>query len=171
MVVRRQKSVGGTSPSKVYANRERTADFLLGRESVHFDTEASEVRLKLAGGLEAETSHAEPLRSFGIGRDVINEDGFLGADFACAKGFCVDERIGFVGANAKGINANRKEPEEGETRFGVGHVNGIGIGEQSEAVVLGELFEKGLRLDRFGGQRAIPNLFVLFDRTGATETL
>jgi len=117
---------------------------------------------------EDEPSHAEPLRGFGIGRDIINEDGFLGADFACAKGFRVDERIGFVGADAKGINANRKEPEEGETRFCVGHVDGVGIGEQSEAVVFGKLFEKGLRLDRFGSQGAIPNLFELFERERAT---
>ncbi len=68
-------------------------------------------------GEKDESSHPEPLRSLGIGRDIINEDGFLGADLAGAKGFCVDERIGFVGADAKGINANREEPEEGETRF------------------------------------------------------
>src|SRR5882762_10077789 len=138
-----EKSWGGTSPSKVYANRERTTDFLLGRASVHLNAKVAEVGLELLVGAEDESRHAEPLRGFGISRDVINEDGFLGADFACAKGFCVDERIGFVGADAKGINANRKEPEEGETRFGVGHVNGVGIGEQSEAVVLGEVFKKG----------------------------
>ena len=109
----------GTSPSKVYANRERTTDFLLGKASVHLNAKFAEVGLELLVGAEDESSHAEPLRGFGIGRDIINEDGFLGADFACAKGFRVDERIGFVGADAKGINANRKEPEKGETRFGV----------------------------------------------------
>ena len=171
MVGGMSKSGGGTSPSKVYANRERTTDFLLGRASVHFNAKVAEAGLELLMGAEDESSHAEPLCGFGIGRDVINEDSFLGAGFAGAKGFCVNERIGFVGADAKGIDANRKEPEEWETRFCVGHVNGVGIGEQSEAVVFGKLFEKGLRLDRFGGQRAIPNLFELFKRERATEAL
>ena len=122
-------------------------------------------------GPEDESSHAEALRSFGIRLDVIDIDGFVGVHFTGAKGFRVDERIRLTGANAEGIDANRKVPEEGETRFCIGHVNSVGIGEQSEAVFLGKLFEKMLRLDRFGRQGAIPSLCKLFESERAAETL
>ena len=70
--------------------------------------------MKLAGGLEDETSHPKALSGIGISRDIVNEDGFLGADFACAKGLCVDERIGFVGADAKGIKRIGKNRKKGK---------------------------------------------------------
>jgi hypothetical protein len=122
-------------------------------------------------GAEDESSHTEALRSFGVGRNVIDIDGFAGVHFAGAKCFSVDKRIWFTGADAKGIDANRKVPEKGETRLCAGHVKGVGIGKQGEAVVLGKPFEKGLRLDRFGGQNAIPSLFELFESERAAETL
>lgn len=122
-------------------------------------------------GAEDESSHAEALRGFGIRGDVIDIDGFACGHFAGAKGFRVDERIRFTSTDAEGINANWKVPEKGETHFCVGHVNKVGIGEQSQAVVLGEFFEKELRLDRFGCQDAIPNLFELFESERAAETL
>ena len=55
--MRAEKGGGSTSPSKVYAKRERTADFLLGEGSVEADAEISEVGLELFGRLEDDPGH------------------------------------------------------------------------------------------------------------------
>jgi len=60
-VVRVEKGGGSTSPSKVYAKRGRTADFLLGEGSVEADPKTSEIGLELFGRLEDDPGHPEAL--------------------------------------------------------------------------------------------------------------
>ena len=139
MVARSRKPEGGTSPSKVYANIERTADFLLCRASIEVDTQVSKVRLELFRRLEDDSGHAKVLSRFRIGGYIVYVDGFLGAHLAGPKGFPIDERIGLAGADTEGIDAYRKEAEEREMRLSMGHVEGVGIGKQGETVVPGQL--------------------------------
>jgi hypothetical protein len=49
MVVRREQNQVGTSPSKLYANTERTADFLLGSNLTYINPQAREIGLQLLG--------------------------------------------------------------------------------------------------------------------------
>ena len=125
----RRERMGGTSPSKVYANRERTTDFLLGLDSTFFNPQLAQVFLKLAGVFEDNSRHAKLPSRFGIGWDIVNIDGFLRSDLASTEGFLVDERIRFTCPHSKGIDARGKEPEKREACLNVGHVNRIGIGE------------------------------------------
>src|SRR5882762_3688728 len=84
---------GSTSPSKVYAKRERTADFLLGEESVRLDPEASKVRSELLGRLEYDAGHAQTSSSVSIGGDIVNINRLLSSNLAGFEGFAVDERV------------------------------------------------------------------------------
>src|ERR1700674_699374 len=53
-----------TSPSKVYAKTERTADFLLGVVSVQLNSKLSEIGLELFGRLKDDSRHPEALSGF-----------------------------------------------------------------------------------------------------------
>ena len=68
----------GTSPGKVYAKRERTADFLLGAGSVPLNSELSEIGLELFGRLEDDSRHPEAQSGFRVGGHIVNINGFLG---------------------------------------------------------------------------------------------
>ena len=117
----------GTSPSKVYAKRERTADFLLGEGSVEADPKTSEIGLELFGRLEDDPGHPEALSGLRVGGNIVNINGFLGPDLAGLEGFTVDERVGLAGADAVGIDTDGKEAEEGEAGLIIGHVDRVGV--------------------------------------------
>jgi hypothetical protein len=117
----------GTSPSKVYAKRERIADFLRGEGSVESDPKIAEVGLELFGRLEDDPGHPEALSGSRVGGYIVNINGFLGSDLAGFEGFAVDERVGLAGADAVGINTRGKEAEEGEAGLVMGHMDGIGV--------------------------------------------
>src|SRR5713226_2348040 len=137
-----EKQRGSTSPSKVYAKRERTADFLLKEASIKPDSESTEIGLQLLGRLEDNSCHPEALGRLRVGGNVVNIDGFGGLDFAGAKCLAIDNRVGLAGANAVRIDAVGKEAEEGETSLLMGHVDGVSVGEQSEAIVLRKFFQE-----------------------------
>jgi hypothetical protein len=126
-VVRAEKGGSSTSPSKVYAKRERTADFLLGEGSVEADPKTSEIGLELFGRLEDDPGHPEALSGLRVGGNIVNINGFLGPDLAGLEGFTVDERVGLAGADAVGIDTDGKEAEEGEAGLIIGHVDWVGV--------------------------------------------
>ena len=137
-----EKQRGSTSPSKVYAKSERTADFLLKEASVKSDSEGSEIGLQLLGRLEDNSCHTEALGGLCIGGNVVNVDGFGGLDFAGAKCLTIDNWVGLASANAVRIDVDGKEAEERETRLRMGHVDGVSVGKQSEAIVLRKFFQE-----------------------------
>jgi hypothetical protein len=126
-VVRTEKGGGSTSPSKVYAKRERTADFLLGEGSVKADPKISEVGLELFRRLEDDPGHAKALSGLRVGGNIVNINGFLSPDFAGLEGFAVNKRVGLAGADMEGIDADWKEAKEREAGLIIGHVDGVGI--------------------------------------------
>ena len=117
----------GTSPSKVYANRERTADFLLGFGSVELNSEHSEIRLKLFGRSKDDSRHPKTLSCFRVGGNIININGFLGLDLAGLEGFLIDDRFGLARTDPIGIDTDGKQAEEREASLSMGHVDGVGI--------------------------------------------
>ena len=117
----------GTSPSKVYAKTERTADFLLGVVSVQLNSKLSEIGLELFGRLKDDSRHPEALSGFREGGNIVNINGFLGPDVAGLEGFPVDNWVRLARANAKGIDTNGKEAEKGKAGLFIGHVDGVGI--------------------------------------------
>ena len=131
-----EKQGRSTSPSKVYAKRERTADFLLEEESIKSDSESSEVGLELLRRLEDDSCHPKTLSRFRVGGNVVNINGFPSSDFAGLKGCTIDDWVGLAGADAVGVDAGGKEAKEGEARLLMGHVDGVGVGKQAEAVIL-----------------------------------
>lgn len=68
----------------------------------------------------------------------------------------VNDRIRLGGSRSAGIDPGREEAHEAEVGLQMGHVNGVGIGEQSQATTGGELSEKVVTKDGFGGERAVP---------------
>src|SRR6266481_2802220 len=117
----------GTSPSKVYAKRGRTADFLLGVVSLQLNSELSEIGLELFGRLKDDSRHPEALSGFRVGGNIVNINGFLGPDLAGLEGFPVDGRVRLARTNPIGIDTNGKEAEKGEAGLFIGHVDGVGI--------------------------------------------
>src|SRR5713226_1371483 len=108
------ESGGGTSPSKVYAKSEPTAEFLLDERSVEVDTEISEIGLELFGRVEGDGGHAEALSRLRVGGNIVNINGLLGLHLAGLEGGSIDERVGLAGTDAVGIDADGEEAEEGE---------------------------------------------------------
>src|SRR5260370_30801311 len=88
-----EKQRGSTSPSKVYAKREGTADFLLKEASVKSDSERSEIGLQLLGRLEDNSYHPEALGRLRVGGNVVNVNGFRSPNFAGAKCLAIDNRL------------------------------------------------------------------------------
>ncbi len=127
MVERDAKWGGGTSPSKVYAKRERIADFLRGEGSVESDPKIAEVGLELFGRLEDDPGHPEALSGRRVGGNIVNINGFLGSDLARLERLTIDDRVGLAGADAVGINTRGKEAEEREAGLVMGHMDGIGV--------------------------------------------
>jgi len=65
--VRVEKGGGSTSPSKVYAKRGRTADFLLGEGSVEADPRLRRLDWSCSGRLEDDPGHPEALSGLRVG--------------------------------------------------------------------------------------------------------
>src|SRR5260370_38959774 len=78
-----EKQRGSTSPSKVYANRERTADFLLEEASIKSDSKSPEVGLELLGRLEENSRHPKASGRLRVGGNVVNVNRFRSPDFTC----------------------------------------------------------------------------------------
>ena len=135
--------------------------------SVH--AEGAKLGFELFGELKDDASHAQALGGFDVGGDVVDVDGFLGTNFHGAKGFAVDERVGFAGTDGAGIDSNGKEAEEIVVSFDVGDVDGVGIGKKREAVMAGKSLEKGIFEDGDGIESAIPGVDKLFERERAAE--
>ena len=122
------KEVGcGTSPSKVYAKRERTADFLLAEALLCGDPYFVEVGPQLFRGLEYDAGHPEALGSLGISSHIIDKYGFFGADSAGSERLSIDERIRLAGAHRARVSAGVKQPEKIETRLHIGDVDRVGV--------------------------------------------
>ena len=158
MVAGRRELGGGTSPSKVYAKRERTADFLLAGDLSSSDPQIVKVGLELFGRLEYDGRHAKPLGSFSVGGNVVNINGLFGADFAGAERFPIDERIGFTSADRTRVNPCVKEAEKIEAGLHVCYMEGISVGKNSEAIALAEPLEERVVLDGMGVEGAIPEI-------------
>src|SRR2546429_6668279 len=105
----------GTSPSKVYANRGRTADFLLGFGSIELNSELSEIGLELFGRLKDDSRHPEALSCFRIGGNIVNINGFLGPHLAALKAFMVDHRVRLARAVPVGIDTTWTDAEQHDT--------------------------------------------------------
>jgi len=166
-----QKQRGSTSPSKVYANSERTADFLLEGESIKSDSDSAEVGLELLGRPEDNPGHPQAAGRLRIGGNIVNIDGFCSPDFAGAKNFAIDNRIRFASADAVGIDAVGKETEEGEVRLRMGHVDGVGVGKQGEAVIPRKFLQEGFGMDRIGVQGKVPGVAELLESERGPKTL
>ena len=101
--------------------------FCVALASVQLNSQLSEIGLKLFWRLKDDCRHPQALRGFGVGRNIVNINGFLGPDLAGLEGFSVDDRVRFARANAIGIDTNGKEAEKGEAGLFMGHVDGIGV--------------------------------------------
>src|SRR4029077_9387556 len=131
--------------------------------------EGAKLRFELFGGLKDDASHAQALGGFDVCGDVVDIDGFLGANFHRAESFAVDERVGFAGADGTGIDSNGKEAEKIVVGFDVGNVDGVGIGKKRETVMARKFFEEGIFEDGDGIESAIPGVDKLFERERAAE--
>ena len=83
---------------------------------------------------------ADHSKGFGGGDvffEVVDIYGFGGFNFGGAEGFLIDDGVGFAGADDAGVDADGEVIEEGEGGFHVGDVDGVGVGEQGEAIFFG----------------------------------
>ena len=79
--------------------------------------------------MEDNPGHPKAVSGLRIGGNIVNVNGFLGADLAGLEGLTIDERVGLARADAVGIDTDGKEAEEGEARLLLGHVDGVSIRE------------------------------------------
>jgi len=138
---------------------------------VKADAEAAEVVMELFRGPEDDSGHSQALSGSRVGSNVINIDGFLGADFAAAEGFAIDERIRLGSADTIGIDADRKKTEKGEAGLFVTHMNRIGIRKHCKAIVFGKLLQECDRREGFRVKGAIPDFCELFESKRGTEAI
>jgi|SRR5208282_1029956 len=135
---------GGTSSGNLYAPVNVGDEFLRSARMFHFYAQASESLEKLLRRLVVYSGKAKLPGRRNIGEDVVNVDSLAGADFGCTYGFAVDEGIGFAGANRAGIDALPfgEILVEVISRFKISDVDGIGVGEENQAIAFGELLEE-----------------------------
>src|SRR5713101_1079509 len=165
------KQTGGTSPCKVYANRERITDFLLGVRSIEQDAKLPKIGLKLFGGLKDDSGHTQALSCFRVGDHIVNIDGFLGSDLAGHESCTVDQRVRLARTDSVGIDPDGKEAKKGEAGLLIGHVDGVGVREQCEAVVLGKPVQERFWLNGDRVEGAVPNFAELFESKRNAQTL
>src|SRR6266851_5176228 len=170
MVVGMEKSGGSTSPSKVYAKRERTADFLLGERSVELDPQISEIGLELLRRLEDDPGHAKALSRLNISSNIVNVNGFLGPDLAGMERFAVNDWVRLAGTYSVGVDTNGKEAEEGEARLLMGHMDRVGVREQGQAVLLGKFLQKRLGMNGIRVKGEIPDFAELLESKRGAKT-
>src|SRR5260370_37961164 len=108
------KEVGGTSPSKVYANRERITDFLLGIRSIEQDAKLPKIGLQLFGGSKDDSGHPQALSCLRVGRYIVNIDGLLCSDLTGLESFAVDQWVRLARADTIRIAAAGKEAKKRE---------------------------------------------------------
>ena len=127
---------GSTSSCNLYASVNFGDEFLRSAGIFHFYADSPQVSVKLRGGLEMNAREAEAAGGFDVSEDIVDVDGFFGADFAGPEGFAVDERIRLAGADGAGVGANgfRKMGEEIVGGFEFFHMDGISVGEEAEAI-------------------------------------
>ena len=122
----------------IFTQGRPISEFLtLPAGSRKIDAQRFEVGSQLSWRLELNAPHAKTLSGLDIGRNVININSFLGLDFEGAKGFPVNDRIRFAGADGAGIDASGKESEKAVSGFHMPDVDGVGIGEEREAIAFG----------------------------------
>src|SRR5260370_38816051 len=122
-----EKQRGRTSPSKGYANREQTADFLLEEASIKSDSKSPEVGLELPGRLEDNSRHPKASGRLRVGGNVVNVNRFGSPDFTGAKGLAINNRVGLADADAVRIVTVGKKAEAWEARLHFGHQDLIGV--------------------------------------------
>lgn len=159
----------GTSPGNLYANRVRTADFLLVALLTRGDPQLAEVRLKPFGRFKDDACHSQAVGSLGVGGNVVNINGFFRADFGGAERFPIDERIGFADADGAGVRSGGEQSEKVEIRLHVGYVNWISVGKNTQAVAFSESFQEGNVLNELRIEGAFPNFRELFKGERAAE--
>ena len=98
--------------------------------------------MELLGRLEDNSCHPKVSGRLRVGGNVVNINGFRSPDFAGAKSLAINSRVGLACADAVGIDAVGKEAEEWETRLLLGHVDGVRVGKQSEAIVLRKFLQE-----------------------------
>ena len=108
------------------------------------------------GAVDAD--HSEGSGGGDVFFEVIDIYSFVGLHFGGAEGFLVDDWVGLAGADHAGVDADGEVIEEGESRFHVGYVNGVGVGEQRESIVFGEASPEGVGLECLGEQGGVPGL-------------
>ena len=117
------------------------------------------VLMKFFGVAELYSMATESAGSIGIGRDVVDVHGLIGADLAGTQGLSKDERIRLAGSDATRVNPHGFGEILKKTVgcLEMGDVNGIGVGEQGEAVGLGELLEQTVVVNGLRIQCGIPD--------------
>src|SRR5580704_17664203 len=100
--------------------------------------------------------HAEGLGGGDVFFEVVDEDGFVG--FGGAQGVLINDWVGLAGADDAGVDADGEVLKEGESRFHVGDVDGVGVGEQGETILFGEAGPEAVGLEGFGEQGGVPGL-------------
>lgn len=89
--------------------------------------EISQVGLELLRGLEYHAGHAEAPSGCSVSGNIIDVDGFLGADLADSEGFLVDDGIGFTGADAARVDPDRERSKEIVSLLHVSDVDRISV--------------------------------------------
>lgn len=119
-------------------------EFLRSANMFHFYAQASESLEKLLRGLVVDPGQAKLPGSFDVCEDVVNVDSLAGADFGNTQGFAVNQGIGFAGPDRAGIDALPfgEILVEVVSRLEIGDMDGIGVGEENQAVAFGELLEE-----------------------------
>ncbi len=162
-----------TSPGNLYAEDVLKDEFLRGGILTELEAQGAQVGGELADGLKGDSGHAQALRSFDVGWDIVNVEGFLGADLTGAKGFAEHERVRLAGAYPAGIDADGfgEVAKEIVSGFEMRDVDGVGIGKKAEAVALGKDFEEGVFMNGLGIEGTIPGLGELSEGEGCAEAL
>ena len=106
-LLRLTAGAGSTSSCNLYASGNFGDEFLRSARIFHFYARLSEVGVKLGRGLEMDPGEAQTASRFDIGQDVVDVDGFLGANTTGPERFAVDERVGLAGAHRAGVSADR----------------------------------------------------------------
>jgi len=134
-------------------------------DGLECDAGGGEVLAQLGGGLEVDAGDAEALGGFDVGGDVVDVDGFVGGNLASAESLTINERLGFAGADGAGIDAHglRKIFEETVGGFEFGDVDGVGVGEQTEAIFFRESGEERIFVNGFGDERGVPDRLELLE--------
>jgi len=156
----------------IFTQEGPISEFLtLPAGSRQIDAQRFEVGSQLSWRLELKAAHAKALSGLDIGRNVINIDGLLGRDFQGAESFPVNDRIRFAGTDDAGIDTRAEVGKKAVGGFEVADMDGVGVGEEGEAIPFGQLFKKGVFVNRGGVESAIPDFGELVEGEVPAKTL